>query len=45
MERKGGRISGGCFPESIPTHSKIQEYHIDMTSSKLIQHNYTVDTA
>lgn len=31
------------FPDSIPTHNKIQEFFIDMSSGKLIQHNYTVD--
>jgi len=36
-------ILEAIFPESIPTHSKIQEYHFDKSSGKLIQHNYTVD--
>ncbi len=31
------------FPDSIPTHSKFQEFKIDMSNGKLLQHNYTVD--
>jgi len=42
-KEKAEGILEATFPESIPTHSKIQEFHIDMASGKLIQHNYTVD--
>ncbi len=31
------------FPDSLPTHSKFQEFKIDMLTGKLLQHNYTVD--
>jgi hypothetical protein len=31
------------FPSTIPTHSTTQEFHIDILSGKLIQHNYTAD--
>jgi hypothetical protein len=31
------------FPDSTPTHSKFQEFKIDMSTGKLLQHNYTVD--
>ena len=31
------------FPDSMPTHSKFQEFKIDMLTGKLLQHNYTVD--
>jgi len=41
-EKEAG-ILEAIFPESIPTHSKIQEFYIDMVSGKLIKHHYTVD--
>lgn len=31
------------FPNSIPTHSRTQEFIFDTNSGLLIQHNYTVD--
>jgi hypothetical protein len=31
------------FPESIPTHSTIQEFYFDKNSGLLLQHNYTAD--
>jgi len=31
------------FPDSLPTHSKFQEFKIDMLTGELLQHNYTVD--
>lgn len=31
------------FPESIPTHSKIQRFRFDLKTGLLIQHDYTVD--
>jgi hypothetical protein len=37
----------GCllakFPKSIPTHSEAQEFHFDINSGQIIQHNYTVE--
>jgi hypothetical protein len=36
-------ILEAIFPESIPTHSKIHKFHIDMTSGRLIQHDYSAD--
>lgn len=31
------------FPDSIPTHNKIQEFHFHSISGRLIQHNYTAE--
>lgn len=31
------------FPETIPTHSRIQEFHFDTITGLLLQHNYTAD--
>lgn len=31
------------FPESIPTHNKIQRFRFDLKTGLLIQHDYTVD--
>lgn len=31
------------FPESIPTHNEIQEFHFDKETGRLIQHNYTAE--
>ncbi|MEC4050474.1 hypothetical protein OX284_013610 [Flavobacterium sp. SUN046] len=31
------------FPETIPTHSKIQDFYFDKNSGLLLQHNYTAD--
>jgi len=31
------------FPETVPTHSKEQEFYFDKFSGKLMQHNYTAD--
>jgi hypothetical protein len=42
LEKEPG-ILVATFPDSIPTHCKTQEFHIDMNTGKLIQHNYTVD--
>lgn len=40
-------IEPGCleatFPESIPTHSKVQRFRFDLETGLLIQHDYTVD--
>lgn len=36
-------ILKATFPDNIPTHCKTQEFHIDMNTGKLVQHNYTVD--
>jgi len=38
---KAEGILEATFPDSIPSHSKIQEYKIDMNSGRLIQQNYT----
>jgi hypothetical protein len=39
-EKKEG-ILEATFPDSIPSHSKIQEYKIDLNTGRLIQQNYT----
>ncbi len=31
------------FPESIPTHSKVQRFRFDLETGRLIQHDYTAD--
>ena len=41
-EKENGILSA-IFPDSIPTHSTIQEFHFDTTNGLLLQHNYTVD--
>jgi len=41
-EKKSGFLEA-TFPDSIPTHSKFQEFKIEMSTGKLLQHNYTVD--
>jgi hypothetical protein len=33
----------GKFPETIPTHNEIQEFHFDNETGRLIQHNYTAE--
>lgn len=40
-------IEPGCldatFPESIPTHSKVQRFRFDLETGLLIQHDYTAE--
>jgi len=31
------------YPDTIPVHSKVQDFRIDMTSGRLIQQNYTAE--
>lgn len=31
------------FPESIPTHNKVQRFHFDLETGRLHQHDYTAD--
>ena len=31
------------FPKTLPTHSEVQEFHFDINTGLLKQHNYTVD--
>ena len=31
------------FPDSIPTHSRVQQFRFDLSSGLLIQHDYTAD--
>jgi hypothetical protein len=33
----------GTFPDTIPTHSRIQSFHFDLATGLLRQHDYTVD--
>lgn len=42
IEKQPGTLTA-IFPDTIPTHSKTQEFHIDMSTGKLIQHNYTAE--
>ena len=37
-----GRLRA-IFPESIPTHSRVQEFQFDRETGRLRQHNYTVE--
>ncbi len=30
-----------CFPAGFPTHSEIQEFHVDPQTALLVQHDYT----
>ena len=39
-EKEPGLIEAN-IPDSIPTHSNIQEFRIDMSTGKLLQQNYT----
>lgn len=40
-------VEPGCleatFPESIPTHSKVQRFRFDLETGLLIQHDYTAE--
>ena len=42
IEKKEGHLEA-IFPDSIPTHSKRQEFYFEKETGKLIQHNYTAD--
>ena len=42
VEKEEG-ILEATFPDDIPTHNKIQEFHFDKVTGLLIQHNYAVD--
>ncbi|HMV77148.1 MAG TPA: hypothetical protein PL048_12435 [Leptospiraceae bacterium] len=41
-EKRAGLLEAE-FPESIPSHSRFQEFHFDISTGRLIQHNYTAD--
>lgn len=40
---KTAGVLEAVFPDNIPTHSRIQEFHFNQDNGRLIQHNYTVD--
>lgn len=40
---KAEGILEAIFPDTIPTHSRKQQFRFDTSSGKLIQHNYTAD--
>lgn len=42
QEKESGLLAAE-FPESVPTHSRHQEFLFDRFSGRLIQHNYTAD--
>lgn len=42
IEKKEGLLEA-TFPDSIPTHSRIQEFYFDTDTGLLIQHNYTAE--
>lgn len=42
-EEKSPEIIQGTFPDTIPTHSKVQSFHFDAVSGLLSQHDYTAD--
>lgn len=41
-EKKEGILKAE-FPDSIPTHSRVQEFIFDIKTGRIIQHNYTAD--
>lgn len=41
-EKSEGKLQA-IFPESIPTHSQVQEFKFDLKNGLLLQHNYTAD--
>lgn len=41
-EKENG-ILLATFPETIPTHSRYQEFHFDTQTGQLLQHNYTAE--
>ena len=40
---KGAGVLEAVFPETIPTHSRIQDFKTEPSSGRLMQHNYTAD--
>lgn len=42
-EEMGPHRLRAIFPENIPTHSPVQEFHFDPVSGLLRQHNYTAE--
>lgn len=36
-------ILQATFPDSLPTHSRVQRFHLDAESGLLLQHDYTAD--
>jgi hypothetical protein len=42
-EEKANGFLQATFPDSFPTHNKVQEFHFDVKTGLLIQHNYTAD--
>jgi len=42
IETQPGSLKA-IFPANIPTHCQIQEFHFDLTTGLLKQHNYTPD--
>lgn len=40
---KSNGILMAKFPDSLPTHSKVQEFHFDTETGLLLQHHYTAD--
>jgi hypothetical protein len=42
QETRPGRLQA-CFPEALPTHSRIQHFTFDPDTGYLIQHDYTAD--
>ena len=42
LEKSEGFLQA-TFPDYIPTHSKFQEFHFDLKTGLLLQHNYTAD--
>lgn len=42
VEKNEGLLEA-TFPDSLPTHSKVQSFQFDLSTGLLVQHNYTVD--
>lgn len=41
-EKEPGLLEG-VFPETIPSHSRVQTFRFDLNTGRLLQHNYTAD--
>jgi hypothetical protein len=42
-EEKAKGVLQATFPDNFPTHNKVQEFHFNVNTGLLMQHNYTAD--
>jgi hypothetical protein len=42
-EEKAKGVLQATFPNNFPTHNKVQEFHFNVNTGLLMQHNYTAD--